>query len=200
MTPREQIFALVRGEAVAPKPIFDWPNDLSGLNLAEVHSPFGKAIGAGVDLNAEQRKDPAAGAQQLDGFVAEVRGEIASALNERADGIFYVLYGASAQWCTPMQYGGFYLERDRELLQLASAASLNVVYVAGDEEVYFDCVSDLPATVFGWDSVATGVTAAQMRLMREGLLLSADPESDLILRGNPGSIEMGMEARKTVHV
>lgn len=218
MTPRERILALAAGDS-APKPVVSWPcpnqaaSDIlirkvssplvaerGELLLAEIHSPFGRAIAAGIDLNAALRQNPSAGAEQLDSLVEEVRGEIASALDRGVDGIFYVLHGACPKWCTPMQYGGFYLERDRELLNVASSAAFNVVFVAGDDEVYFDCVSDLPAAAFAWDSTSTGVTAGQMRVMRTGLLLCADPASDLILAAKPGSISEGLEARKTANV
>ena len=81
-----------------------------------------------------------------------------------------------------MQYGGYYLERDRELLQEIEAARLNVLCVVGDEEVFIDFVSDLPAQVFAWDSRATSVSSAYVRELRKGAQASADPGSEIEFR------------------
>lgn len=163
------------------------------LLLAEIANPFGLAIERGLDLNALLKSDPEGGATKLDELTAEVKATITEVLERGAEGILYRLHGASPEWCTPMQYGGYYLERDRELLQGAGAAKFNLLFVAGDSEVYFDFVSDLPAHAFAWDSPPTGVTAKQMREIRGGLLASADNDSDILLATITGSISQALE-------
>jgi hypothetical protein len=79
-----------------------------------------------------------------------------------------------------MQYGGHYLERDRELLQSA-ADTFTVLFIAGQEELYIDFVSDLPASVFAWDRDLTQVSASEVRTSRTGATASSDPASEITL-------------------
>jgi hypothetical protein len=77
------------------------------------------------------------------------------------------------------------LERDREILNEAKGALLNAIFVVGEEDVYVDFVSDLPAELFGWDSKGSGITAASVAEMRSGALMSQDPDSNVLLQ--PGT-------------
>ncbi len=157
-------------------------NDFEGpMVLAEVSNPFGLALGKGIDLNKALKDDPSVGSVLLDGLVEEVRASIRMSLESGADGIFYRLHGASPRHCTPMQYGGHYLERDREILGEAQGAELNVLFIAGAEDLYIDFVSDLPAHVFAWDFDLTGLHASEVRISRDGALASSDPSSEILL-------------------
>jgi hypothetical protein len=147
--------------------------------LAEICNPFGQVDG--MALVSLLKSDPDAGASQLDQLVADVREQMESALAQGAEGIFYRVHGARGELTTPMEYGGFFLERDRELLDHVSDAPLNVAFIVGDEDVYVDFVSDLPAAFLAWDSKASGLDAAYVRTMRTGALASADPASDMLL-------------------
>jgi len=80
-----------------------------------------------------------------------------------------------------MQYGGNYLERDRELLQSAREAQLTVLFVAGQDELYIDFVSDLPASVFAWDRDLSKISASEVRASRLGATASSDPTSEIAL-------------------
>ncbi len=219
MTDRERLRLLQAGIAPDRKPIISWPcpdqapsgitvrlpnqaliADDEMMALAEITNPFGLAIERGLDLNAILKGDPESGSKTLDALTEEVKSTIASVLARGADGILYRLHGASPRWCTPMQYGGYYLERDRELLATAAEAKFNLIFVAGDSEVYFDFVSDLPAHAFAWDSPTTGVTVSQMRGIREGLLASADPDSDILLATITGSISEALERQAKTKV
>ena len=103
----------------------------SRFALADVSNPYGLALGRGIDLNKALKDDPTVGSIVLDGLVEEVRSHIKASLHSGADGIFYRLHGATPIHCTPMQYGGHYLERDRELLDEAKSAAFNVIFVVG---------------------------------------------------------------------
>ena len=200
MTSRERILAASRGAEVDQKPTLRWLADgvstdatvvLNFANLdrhagapvtlLDVSNPFGLALQKGIDLNKALKDDPTVGSEVLDSLVEEVRSRIAGGLASGADGIFYRLHGANPRHCSPMQYGGHYLERDRELLSEASDAYVNVLFVAGEEELYIDFVSDLPAQVFAWDSGLTQISAAQVRGTRKGAVASADPTSEIDL-------------------
>lgn len=105
-----------------------------------VLNPFGRALREGLDLNALLRTDPEAGAAELDRLCAETAAELAST----SDSIVYRLVGAEPRYCTPMQYGGFYLERDRELLASVQGKDRIELLLEGND-AYLDFVSDLPA-------------------------------------------------------
>jgi len=189
--------AAARGGEVDQKPVIGWPVsdpasdavvvDISQVAgqidgdravLVEVTNPFFRV---GSSLKELHRTEPAEAARRLDRAVEHVRAEIAAAMDVGADGILYRLHGASAAHSTPMEYGGHYLERDREILSEIGDARLNVLFLVGDEDLYFDFVSDLPAHVLAWDREATGLSLATVRELRTGALASSDPESEIML-------------------
>lgn len=200
MTSRERVAAVASGGSVDRRPRLSWLDDSSdsdarvvgsvegivrdedeALVLLDVANPFGLALKKGIDINRALRDDPSAGGQVLDSLVAEVRERILAGLECGADGIFYRLHGATPRHCSPMQYGGHFLERDRELLCEASDARLNVLFVAGGEEIYVDFISDLPAHVFAWDGDLSDLTAEAVRTSRRGVLASSDPAAEIAL-------------------
>lgn len=200
MTSRERLVAAARGGEVDQKPVIVWPGasasdasdaivlkDLADFSagdqavLVQVVNPFGQALAKGIDLNSALDADPSKGDAILQSLRQEVIDQGLQALERGADGIFYVLLGARGSFCTPMQYGGHYLEVDREILEAWSDARLNVVFVAGNDDVYIDFVSDLPAHVFAWDVEASTFDAAYVRTLRSGAQLSSDPESEVRL-------------------
>jgi hypothetical protein len=87
-----------------------------------------------------------------------------------------------------MQYGGHYLELDRLLLEGISQAECNMIFVVGDEDLYLDFVSDLPATLFGWDDRTSGISAAQGRATRKGAIVTYDESSEIRLAVNSSSV------------
>lgn len=200
MTPRERLMVASRGGEADRKPIISWDGSDSEADaivvapnlvkanigervvLAEVPSPFSIY---GTSLNALLREDPESGSAKLDAAVEITRQLMEQAMSDGADGIFYCLYGATADNSTPMEYGGFYLERDRELLESVSEATLNVLFLVGKEDLYYDFVSDLPANVIAWDFDLSGITSKQIRFGRPGAQASSDPASEIILR-HPG--------------
>jgi hypothetical protein len=163
------------------------------ISLVEVVKPFGLAIQKSVDLNQILKEDPRKGNEILTELANETARQIDLAFEVGADGILYRLYGARAAHCTPMQYGGYYLERDRELLEAANRGKLNVLFVVGEDDVYLDFVTDLPAQAFGWDAKGSRITAADVRQMRDGALISEDPESDILLEPGTASLSRILE-------
>lgn len=153
--------------------------------LAEVLSPYGQALRAGDDLNELLTRDPEAGAARLDLWVQGVKLQMEDALASGADGIFYRIVGADPTHCSPMQYGGLYLERDRELLANVSHAPVNVIYVDAGEEAYLDFLSDLPASIFAWSENRTSIPLSAVREMRPGLLATEGEDADVALVFEP---------------
>lgn len=132
---------------------------------AEVVNPFGRALIAGIDLNRVMSDDPSAGAEALANFISETNADIADKVEAGATGIVYRLIGACAEHCTPMQFGGFYLEEERALL--ADVTLPTLVFVEG-ADIYFEFVSDLPGTYMGWDVALNQLTLDEARAYRPG--------------------------------
>lgn len=153
--------------------------------LVQISNPFGRALEKGMDLNQLLADEPEKGGEVLDSLISETREDIISAMDGDADGVVYLLHGACEKHCSPMQYGGHYLEKDRELLSGISDAALNLLYVVGDQDLYLDFVSDLPAHLFGWDDRTTGISAAEGRAIRGGAVATFDSGSDVLLT-SPG--------------
>lgn len=216
MTSRERLLAAARGDAVDRKPMIVWPNDemysdaaivaIGRLGnakasprcvLAEIFSPFSRAIAKQMELNSAFKVDPTGAETVLRDLVEQTEREIAIALSNGADGIFYRLQGAEPEFSTPMEYGGHYLESDREILKQSESASLNVLCIEGGPEVYMDFVSDLPAHVFAWDSLRTHISVGEVRKMRAGILAAASPDADILFGGSYGLLQ---DMTKTVEV
>ena len=198
MTPRERLAAVANGAPVDRKPVVLRPgaaddradaivvpaDTFAGGRadqavLAHVLSPFARAISRGTELTRLLHDDPAAGGDSLAELTEETRAEMARALEQGADGIYYELDGAYPTRTTPMQYGGFFLETDRKLLAEIEPTGFNILFVKGDVEPYIDFVSDLPAQAFGWESKSVSVQF--VRKMRQGALAAADPQADVLL-------------------
>lgn len=222
MTSCERLMAAAIGGIPDRKPVICWPTscpdsdgtflecaDLAALStaeparlrLAKVLNPFGRALKLEVPLDDELAEDPAKGERTLDSLVAKTKQEMESALQMGADGIFYMLYGARGLHTTPMEYGGHYLERDRELLAGIENATFNMIFVVGENDAYLDFVSDLPAHAFGWDCLATGVDVNAMRQMRPCGLATNSPDADIELRFGTETLAANLEAElQTSHV
>lgn len=195
MTGRERLIAAARGGEVDRKPVLGWDGEVDGrivpattvkdhvgkgyAVLAEVLNPFGQAQRAEDDLDDLLADNPEAGAARLDLWAQGVRIQMDDALAAGADGIFYRLRGAEPDYCSPMHYGGHYLERDRELLDRIQDALVNVVFVDGGEGSYLDFVSDLPGSIFAWSVLRTGVGLESIREMRKGALATESDASDI---------------------
>lgn len=195
MNSRELAIAATRGGAVERKPVLSFDSvgdilihqDLSAernherIDLFLVSNPFGLAKQNGTDLNRLLEEDIESGSEKLSNYAESVRNLIQNALDYGFDGVFYVLQGARGSESTPMQYGGHYLELDRQILSEFSESVLNCVFVVGHDDVYIDFVSDLPAHLFAWDADASTFDSKYVRTLRSGAQASSDPESEVFL-------------------
>ncbi len=118
--------------------------------------------------------DPETATLTLDRAMESIRIQIEAAKPP----LLYLLEGPEPTRATPMQYGGFYLERDRALLETALAKGESWLWVRAGEGAYLDFVSDLPANVFAWDARATGFSLEEMRKLRSGRLCTNEVGSD----------------------
>ncbi|MBS1707646.1 MAG: hypothetical protein JSS65_02870 [Armatimonadetes bacterium] len=124
------------------------------------------------------KSDPEQADARLTDLVAAVSSDISAAMSHGAAGILYWIEGACPRDFTPMQYGGLFLELDRDLLTSAREKGDTVVFIADEDEPYIDVVSDLPADLFGWDA-ACGVSPTDIRPLRSGRMLADHPDADV---------------------
>lgn len=205
MTSRERLTAVARGGEVDRKPVVLFPGCKSASAdaitvspsevastlsesgeqavLGHVVSPLGKAMRSGFALTKVLHDDPVAGAKKLNELTEQTRSEMELALEQGADGVFYELDGAFPSQTTPMEYGGHFLEVDRQLLDDIKDARFNVLYVKGDQDPYVDFVIDLPAHAFAWDT-ASGVDINELRKQRPGALATNSEDADVLLEQN----------------
>lgn len=152
--------------------------DGSTYEFAEITSPYGKAMQSGIDLNELLHADPAVGETRLNELAVVTQSEINVAASQ---GILYRVYGACPAECTPMQFGGHYLEVDRAILNTITKGTKTIVFIEG-EDIYFDFVSDLPCDAMGWDETVNTLTLAEARTMRPGLYALTSPEAEIKIR------------------
>lgn len=159
-----------------------WPGATpDGIRV--VLNPFGKALAAGINLNA-RAEDPCD--TTLATLAEATRKELAETLTDDTRAVLYVLYGAAENWCTPMQFGGHYLEVERELLAPTYQKVPVLLWIVGEEGAYLDFVADLPTCFIGWDVQATGFPISAMRAVRNGAIFAPDPEAEIELRPETG--------------
>ncbi len=192
MTSRERLVTVARGGTPDQSPTIGQDAFLVPLDrvvatlasnpdqavLAVIPSPLTVALKQDLDIFNELESDPEAGNQTLDRLVATTQVAINDALHAGADGICYLIEGASPDVSTPMQYGGFFLERDREILAAFTDARFNLIAIAGTSEPYIDFVSDLPANAFAWQT-ESGWTPAQVAELRTGSLAADHAEAHI---------------------
>lgn len=211
MNRRERLLAAVRGDPVDRPPVVCWsasPGHLADAVVAplamvrkaidthpdqavlvEVVSPLGRALRRDIDLSDTLDSDPELGARWFDGLRQETLDEIEGGLSQGADGVFYVVDGAYAAATTPMQYGGYYLEADRDLLTAAAKGSMTIAYIQGEDDVYLDFVADLPADALAWDYEHLGLGIPSVRQLRPGAIAAPVPGADVVLLPSAAAVE-----------
>ncbi|MBS1706994.1 MAG: hypothetical protein JST40_14100 [Armatimonadetes bacterium] len=211
MTSRERIRSAINGESIDRKPAVVWSASpghrcdvvISALDtleqaiethpdqvvIVEIYGPFGRSTRRGVNLTKILSGDPSAGGEALKRVKDEVRGDITEALQRGAHGVFYRLDGAYPSANTPMEYGGHYLEMDRELLEAAADADFNLIYVEGEEDIYLDFVADLPAHAITWSSRHVEIPVRSARAMARGLVALDNPEADIFFARSQDEID-----------
>lgn len=146
---------------------------LSDVEFKIIDGPLARG---GTALLQELENDIAQGESHLNNLIEATRNEAQGQAN-----ILYRLAGATPAVSTPMQYGGHFLERDRELLSVLAKQSCVALYVQGGEGVYIDFVSDLPAQMFAWNTTDSCVSVNDVRAMRQGKLATDDPGADILI-------------------
>lgn len=154
--------------------------------MTRIDGLFARAETLDFDLLALLESDPGRGGDVLSGLIEETKADLQRA--ERP--VLYRLIGPEPAKATPMQYGGFFLEKDREILEEANAKGEVWLFVDAGPDAYLDFVSDLPADVFAWDAKKTGFPLSEMRKLRSGTLCTNEPGADLSLTALNGTQEV----------
>ena len=203
--------AVVNGQPVDRKPVIAWPGSddsdvhvgIPGPNderlcLIEVPNPCGQAFLAQSNLSGMIRESLMDGSAALEDATRQVHHAIEKSRDLGADGIIYELFGADPAYSTPMEYGGHFLEVDRDILD-SYEKRFRMIFLVGGEGAFVDFVSDLPGEIFAWDVNGTGISVAEMRKMRKGILAAADPEADIFL-SYPGDISVQIQNSQVAYV
>lgn len=154
--------------------------------MIQIDGLFARAEALALNLLDLLETDPDRGQSVLEGLVEETRKDLETAQFP----LIYRLSGPEPAKATPMQYGGFFLERDRELLEQARTKGEVWLYIDAGADAYLDFVSDLPADVFAWDAQRTGFSLSEMRKLRSGLLSCNEPGADQPLSALNGDKEV----------
>lgn len=164
------------------------------LVLGLIQSPLSLAMFRSLDLVEELAADPEKGEATLSAITQECKDRIDSVKEQGGHGILYFLNGAHPEVTSPMQYGGYFLEVDRELLGLVQDCELNILFIAGrDEEVYLDVVGDLPVAVVGWDNAAITIPIELAKQSIHRKIALDHPQADFLLASHYDEIERLLE-------
>lgn len=148
---------------------------ISGESFEGVLSPLSRAISQGIDIVSQLEDNPSLGDQTLAELVRETANEIS-----HIEGNFnYIVAGAEPRFTTPMQYGGHFLELDRELIGARKPA----ITLIGGSETYIDIVSDLAESYLIWDSSSTSVDPQEVARMTRATTIPAVTNFPMIANG-----------------
>ncbi|MFN3730278.1 MAG: hypothetical protein ACK4XJ_11275 [Fimbriimonadaceae bacterium] len=199
MTSRERVTAALAGVTVDRAPSVSFLPGVAAdagidgeFRLTHVKNPFGVALEQGVRLSDLFDHDPDASDREVRRAADETRRCIAAAGD--VDGIAYTIHGACELWTSPMGYGGWLLETDRELIKSASKPVF--AFVVG-RDAYLDVLSDLPCAVFAWDSEASSADVDEMRRMCRAKIATNRQGADFILETGGHDVIQLLEAGAT---
>lgn len=117
--------------------VWVWNADSGPIDLALVAGVSSVVLRKEVDLNT----DPLKLGEDLDIASNRVRDGV-----PEAEGYLYWIGAATPEWTTPMQFGGYFLEREREVLDSLVGSGKPVILALTGSEPYLDFISALPAT------------------------------------------------------
>lgn len=130
---------------------------ISGHHFQGVLSPLSRAISQGIDIVGLLEENPAEG----DRVLAELVRQCSSDIEQTSGPINYIVAGAEPGVTSPMQYGGHFLELDRELIGTTSPA----ITLIGGPDTYIDVVSDIAKSYLIWNPEANPVDPKEVSRM-----------------------------------
>ena len=156
--------------------------------IETIFSPLAQAknlIGGGLDLiHMRQHRN-----EFLEGLeiIAETTVRfVRVALAAGADGIFYAMQRASAEYLSEVEYNQVGRPLDLRILEAAQDASFNLIHLHG-LHTYFDLVTDYPAHALNWHDRDTVPSLAEGARRFPGLVVAGLSQRDMV-EGTPESV------------
>ncbi|MBK9713579.1 MAG: uroporphyrinogen decarboxylase [Kouleothrix sp.] len=156
--------------------------------IETVFSPLSQAknlVGGGLDV-VHLRRHRAAFQQALEVIAETTVRFVQAALAAGADGIFYAMQRASADFLSEAEYREVARPLDLRVLEAAQAATFNLLHLHG-LNTYFDMVADYPAHALNWHDRDTGPTLAEGARRFPGMVVGGLSQRDLV-EGTPDSV------------
>ncbi len=171
----------MQADAYIVNPNFKGSLPDGSLKFAAIISFFGIAMQEREDIAELMGIDPVTSGEILDRAQEACAANIQVAMQAGFDGFVYVLVGAEPKYLSPMQYGGFILDQDREILSRFTNLPNRLLYVIGGNETYMDALSDLSASSIGWDESNVQFGIETMRKLAQKPIFGDHPDSDIQL-------------------
>jgi len=165
--------------------------DLAGPDIPiieTVFSPLSQAknlVGGELDV-VHLRQHRGAFQHALEVIVETTVGFVRAALEAGADGIFYAMQRASADFLSEAEYREVARPLDLRVLEAAQDASFNLMHLHG-LNTYFDLVADYPAHALNWHDRDTGPSLAEGARRFPGLVVAGLSQRDMV-EGTPESV------------
>ncbi len=157
--------------------------------IETVFNPISQAknlIGGGLEV-VHLRRHRAQLQHALDVIAETTVRFVRAALEAGADGIFYAMQRASADFLGEQEYREVCRPLDLRILEAAGAATLNLLHLHGPN-TYFDLVADYPAHALNWHDRDTGPSLAEGARRFPGLVVGGLSQRDMV-EGTPQSIQ-----------
>jgi uroporphyrinogen decarboxylase len=165
--------------------------ELAGPDLPiveTVFSPLSQAknlVGGGLDV-VHLRRHPVEFGHALAVIAATTANFVREALAAGADGIFYAMQRASADFLAEAEYREIARPHDLRVLEAAQPATFNLLHLHG-LNTYFDLVADYPAHALNWHDRDTGPSLAEGARRFPGLVVGGLSQRDMV-EGTPESV------------
>ena len=156
--------------------------------IETVFSPISQAknlIGGGLEI-VHLRRHRAELQRALDVIAETTVRFVRAALEAGADGIFYAMQRASADFLSEQEYREVGRPLDLRILEAAQGATFNLLHLHG-LHTYFDMVADYPAHALNWHDRDTGPSLAEGARRFPGLVVGGLSQRDMI-EGTPQSV------------
>jgi uroporphyrinogen decarboxylase len=164
--------------------------------IETVFSPISQAknlVGGGLEI-VHLRRHRAELQRALDVITETTVRFVRAALEAGADGIFYAMQRASADFLSEQEYREVGRPLDLRILEAAGAATFNLLHLHG-LNTYFELVADYPAHALNWHDRDTGPSLAEGARRFPGLVVGGLSQRDMV-EGTPQSIQA--LARETI--
>ena len=164
--------------------------------IETIFSPLSQAknlIGGALEV-VHLRRHRAELQHALDVIAETTRRFVAAALEAGADGIFYAMQRASADFLSEQEYREIARPLDLRVLEAAQGANFNLMHLHG-LHTYFDMVADYPAHALNWHDRDTGPSLAEGARNFPGMVVGGLSQRDMV-EGTPESVRA--LARETI--